>query len=149
MTQRTLAQLLVTMVALVPAAAPAEETDLGRVLDKGAVRLTKADLDALIPGTTTKFTQWTTGSRAHANVDYSWENPPGGASFRAFARWPRMSGNGTGTWSIADNGRYCWDIMMDREWKACRFIFKIGDGYYMSPSATDRAAKATSVKFDK
>lgn len=149
MTQRTLAQLLAAIVALVPAAALAEETDLGKVLDKGAVVLTKAELEKLIPGTTTKFTQWTVTQLGQANVDYSWENPPGGATFRAYGRGPKLSSNGTGTWSIANNGRYCWNIMMSREWKACRFIFKTGDGYYMSPSASDRAAKATSVKFDK
>ena len=104
---------------------------------------------ALIPGTTTKFTQWTTTQLGQSNVDYSWENPPDGATFRVYGRGPRMSANGTGTWSIADNGRYCWDIMINREWKACRFIFKVGDAYYMSPSANDRAAKAIPVKFEK
>lgn len=139
----------VAMLALVPALALGQEIELGQVLDKGATRLTKADLEALIPGTTTKFTQWTTGAAGQARVDYSWENPAGGAKFRVFARGMRTSYDGTGTWSISDNGRYCWDIVINREWKSCRFVFKTGDGYYMSPSANDRAAKALPVKFEK
>lgn len=139
----------VALLAIVPALALGQEIELGQVLDKGATRLTKADLEALIPGTTTRFAQWTTGAAGQARVDYSWENPPGGAKFRVFARAPRTSYDGTGTWSVSENGRYCWDITINREWKSCRFIFKTGDGYFMSPSADDRAVKATPVKFEK
>jgi hypothetical protein len=142
-------RLAIAMLALPPSLALGQEIELGQLLDKGAVKLTKAELEALIPGTTTKFTQWQTTQLGQANIDYSWENPAGGGTFRVYGRGPRMSANGTGTWSIADNGRYCWDIMINREWKACRFVFKAGDGYYMAPSASDRAAKAISVKFEK
>jgi hypothetical protein len=145
----TASTLVIAALALAPAAASAEETELGPLLDKGAVKLTRAELEALVPGSTTKFTQWTTGPLGQANVDYSWENPPGGATFRAYGRGPRLSSDGTGTWSISGDGRYCWDVTFTRQWKACRFIFKAGDAYYMSPSATDRAAKALSVKFAK
>ena len=139
----------IVMLALAPAVAFCQEIELGQLLDKGAVPLSKAELAALIPGTTTKFTQWQTTQVGQSNIDYNWENPAGGGSFRVYARGPRFSANGTGTWSIADNGRYCWDIMINREWKACRFIFKVGDAYYMAPSANDRAAKAIPVKFEK
>ncbi len=142
-------KLAIVALALVPALAAGQEVELGQLLDKGAVKLAKADLEALIPGTTTRFTQWTTAAAGQASVDYSWENPPGGAKFRVFARSPRTSHDGTGTWSVSENGRYCWDITITREWKSCRFVFKTGDGFYMSPSASDRAAKATPVKFDK
>ena len=138
---------VLAILAVAPAAG--QEMELGQLLDKGAVRLSKADLEALVPGTTTKFTQWTTGPLGQANVDYSWENPPGGATFRAYSRAPRISHNGTGTWRISDDGRYCWDVNINREWKACRVIFKVADGYYMSPSADNRAAKVLPVKFEK
>ncbi|MFO1364388.1 MAG: hypothetical protein U1F45_18350 [Burkholderiales bacterium] len=142
-------RLAVAMLALAPALASGEELDLGQVLDKGAVKLGKADLEGLIPGSTTKFSQWTTGPRGQANVEYSWENPPDGASFRAYGRGQQTSFDGTGTWSISRDGRYCWDITFTRQWKTCRFVFKAGDGYYLSPAADDRAAKALSVKFSK
>ena len=50
-------RLAVAMLALAPALASGEELDLGQVLDKGAVKLGKADLEGLIPGSTTKFSQ--------------------------------------------------------------------------------------------
>ena len=78
-------RLAVAMLALAPALTLGQEIELGQLLDKGATLLTKADLEALIPGTTTKFTQWSTGAAGQARVDYSWENPPGGAKFRVFA----------------------------------------------------------------
>lgn len=137
------------LLAIVPALALGQEIELGQVLDKGAVKLTRAELEALVPGATTKFTQWTTGPQGQANVDYSWENPQGGGTFRAYGRGPRLSFDGTGTWSISGDGRYCWDVTFTRQWKTCRFVFKVGDGYYMAPSADDRAAKALPVKFSR
>jgi hypothetical protein len=142
-------RLAIAVLALAPALALGQEIDLGQLLDKSAVQLTKAELEALVPGTTTKFTQFTTGPQGQANVDYSWENPAGGAKFRAYGRGPRITFDGTGTWLISQDGRYCWDITFNRQWKSCRFVFKAGDGYYMSPSADDRAVKATPVKFEK
>jgi len=59
------------------------------------------------------------------------------------------SGDGTGTWSLSGDGRYCWNVTFEREWKACQIVFKVGDGYYMSPSSDNRAAKAIPVKFEK
>jgi hypothetical protein len=142
-------KLAIAVLALAPAVALGQEIELGQLLDQNAVKLTKADLEGLVPGTTTKFTQWTTGPLGQASVDYSWENPPGGAKFRVYARAPRTSNDGTGTWSISENGRYCWDIVITREWKSCRFIFKADGAYYMSPSADNRSAKAIPVKFEK
>lgn len=140
---------LIAILAIAPAVALAQEAELGALLDKGAVRQSKAELESLVPGTKTKFTQWTTGPQGQANVDWSWENPAGGEKFRVFGRGMKITFDGTGTWRISGDGRYCWDIVVNREWKACRFIFKVGDGYYMSMSADDRAAKAIPVKFDK
>jgi hypothetical protein len=140
---------MLAIAALAPTLALGQETELGQLLDKGAAKLSKAELESLVPGTTTKFTQWATTAQGQANVDYSWENPPGGATFRAYGRGPRLTGDGTGTWSISGDGRYCWDVTFTRQWKACRFVFKAGDRYYMSPSADDRAAKATPVKCEK
>jgi hypothetical protein len=139
----------IALAALVPALALGQETELGALLDKGAVKLGKAELEALVPGSTTKFTQWTTSQQGQSNVDYSWENPPGGAGFRAYARGSRQTADGTGTWSISGDGRYCWDVTFTRQWKTCRFVFKAGDGHFMSPSADDRAAKALPVRFAK
>jgi hypothetical protein len=149
MTSGMRSPLAIAVLALAPALALAQETELGGLLDKGAVKLTRAELEALVPGTTTKFTQWATTPQGQANVDYSWENPPGGATFRAYGRGPRLTGDGTGTWSISGDGRYCWDVTFTRQWKACRFVFKVGNDYYLSPSADDRAAKALPVKFSK
>lgn len=140
---------LIAILAVAPALAFGQEAELGTLLDKGAARLTKSELESLVPGTTTKFSVWVTGSQGQANVDYTWENPPGGAQFRVFGRSPRSTHEGTGTWRISGDGRYCWDIMLTREWKSCRFVFKAGDGLFMSPSADDRAAKVTPVRFDK
>ena len=55
-------RLVAILLGFLPALALGQEIELGQLLDKGATRLTKADLDALIPGTTTKFTQWTTAA---------------------------------------------------------------------------------------
>jgi hypothetical protein len=142
-------RLAIAVLALAPALALGQDIDLGQLLDKSAVQLTKTELEALVPGTTTKFTQFTTGPQGQANVDYSWENPAGGATFRVYGRGPRLTFDGTGTWLISQDGRYCWDITFNRPWKSCRFVFKAGDGYYLSPSANDRAAKVTPVKFNK
>ena len=139
----------IAVLTLAPAVALSQDIDLGQLLDKSAVKLGKAELEGLVPGTTTKFTQFTTGPQGQANVDYSWENPAGGAKFRAYGRGQRLTFDGTGTWSISGDGRYCWDVTFNRQWKSCRFLFKAGDRYYMSPSADDRAAKATPVRFEK
>lgn len=140
---------LLAILAIAPAIALSQETELGQLLDGGAVRLSKSDLESLVPGTKTKFTQWVTGPRGQGNVEYTWENPPGGGPFRAYARAPKWSYDGPGTWSMSGDGRDCWDVTLNRPLKSCRFIFKVGDGYYMSPSADDRAAKAAPVKFEK
>lgn len=140
---------LLAILAIVPAVALGQEVELGTLLDKGAVRLTKAELESLVPGATTKFTQWTTGAKGQGNVDYSWQNAADGKIPHAFGRGMKSSWDGTGTWRISEDGRYCWDLMMQREWKSCRFVFKVGDGYYMSTSADDRATKALPSKFQK
>jgi hypothetical protein len=148
MRHNTLKHLL-ALLAIVPALAVGQEMALGTLLDKGAVRLNKAELESLVPGTTTKFTQWVSGPQGQSQTTYSWENPAGGKSFRAYAHGMKRSWDGTGTWSVSGDGRYCWDVMLNREFKSCRFVFKVGDAYYMSPSADDRAAKAVPVKFEK
>lgn len=140
---------VLAFLAILPALAVGQEAELGTLLDKGAVRQTKADLESLVPGTKTKFRQWTTGPQGQSNVDWSWDNLAGGAKFRVVARGALRSFDGTGTWWISGDGRYCWNVTVNQEWKACRFIFKVGDGYYMSPSADHRAAKAIPIKFEK
>jgi hypothetical protein len=139
---------LIAILTAAPAVAIGQEAELGSLLDKGAVRQSKADLEALVPGATTKFTRWSVGAQGQANVTYSWQNAAGGKIPRAYWRGVMRSGDGTGTWSLSGDGRYCWNVTFEREWKACQIVFKVGDGYYMSPS-DDRAAKAIPVKFEK
>lgn len=140
---------LIAILAIAPAVAIGQEVELGTLLDKGAVRQSKADLEALVPGATTKFTRWSVGAQGQANVTYSWENVVGGKIPRAYWRGVMRSGDGAGTWSLSGDGRYCWNVTFEREWKACQIVFKVGDSYYMSMSADDRAAKAIPVKFEK
>jgi hypothetical protein len=142
-------KLAIVALALAPALALGQEIELGPLLDKGATKLGKADLEALVPGTTTKFAHFTTGAAGQSTVDYSWENPPGDATFRAYGRGRQITFDGTGKWRISGDGRYCWDVTFTREWKACRFVFKADNRYYLSPSADDRSAKATPVRFEK
>ena len=85
MRHNTLRSLL-AILAIAPAMAFGQEIELGQVLDKGAVRLSKAELESLVPGTTTKFTQWTTGPQGQGNVEYYWENPVGVPSTTAVSR---------------------------------------------------------------
>lgn len=140
---------LLAALLLAPALASGQEGNLGQLLDQGATRLEKAELEALIPGTTTRFKQWTTGALGQASVDYRWENPPGGGSFRAYGQGMQRGFDGTGTWSISPDGRYCWDITFTREWKACRFVFRAGGNLYLSPSADKRDVPVTPVRFEK
>jgi hypothetical protein len=147
--RRNALKRLLAFLAIAPALALGQEVELGTLLDKGAVRQSKADLEALVPGATTKFTRWSVGAQGQANVNYSWENAAGGKIPRAYWRGVMRSGDGTGTWSLSGDGRYCWNVTFEREWKACQIVFKVGDGYYMSPSSDNRAAKAIPVKFEK
>ncbi len=111
---------------LAPALAFGQEVELGPLLDKGAAKLAKADLEALVPGTNDEVRAVHHRPAGQSTVDYSWENPPGGATFRAYGRGRRLTFDGTGTWRISGDGRYCWDITFNRQWKSCRFVFKAG-----------------------
>jgi hypothetical protein len=106
---------------------------------EGAVKMTKTELLAFLPGTESKY-ETKAGSLQH------WKNEPDG-NFIATTNNKKLgsalgvvSVTASGTWWVNDEGKYCITIDWRREpanW--CSFVFKSADGeYFLGGSETAR-----------
>jgi hypothetical protein len=115
---------------------------------KGAKQLSVAEVQEIVPGA--KVT-----SVSVKGVTRRWSNDADGkfvaSGFDPTTTTPKMrSFQGTGTWRIGDNGKYCVTVEWPRtteQW--CRPLFKLDDKYYAVKSADDENADAYELEFRK
>jgi hypothetical protein len=99
---------------------------VGELKAKSAEKLSKADLDALIPGasyrgeTVRSYRSW--AFEKDGTLVASGQRKPGqGTTSNAMGR---------GSWQVSDGGRLCVDIDWPRDKeKWCRFVYHLGDYY--------------------
>jgi hypothetical protein len=135
---------LVTAIAAAATPASAQEILLGDVKAKGAAKLGKDELNALIPGSTV--------DHVGAEINRMWTNDKDGSllgsSYRRVS--PGQRGSGRGTWRVTDDGKYCVDI----EWKLsteqwCRVVYRHGDDYVAFRTDEDPGAKGMVLTIRK
>lgn len=138
---------LAISVTAVHAEDPETRLTLSDLVAKGASRLSKSDLQSLLPGVKVE-------SKGLGGSTKYWENSVDG-KFTASTdtRGKTLTAKpsiGQGTWHIADEGAYCVRI----EWKKhveewCRYVFKDGDQYYGVNSLDRQDTPAHELAFSK
>lgn len=129
---------------------------LGELKSRGAVQVSKAEADALLPGAEVKNVTPQGGTRY-------WENDPSGkfvasTDLHGSSRGHNIIGSGggqggntgNGKWHIGDDGSYCVTIewrLRTEQW--CRYLFKLGDKYYGVKSLENPAAEAYEFTFSR
>ena len=117
----------------------AQSATLGEALDKGAKKLEKADLDALMSGSRYE-------GRSTSGTDRSWTHAADGRlDAQARGAFANTSPRGTGTWRVSDDGQYCVDIAWGSAGKFpekwCLHVFQQDGMYYGVRDAANRDAK--------
>lgn len=129
--------MLVAVAAwsLVNAASAVAQNTLGELLDAGGKPLTKADVTAAVSGRTISGALRAGGEFRN---DYRADGSVAGAGTTSEGRPYSLSGK----WSVDDSGKLCADLRTARgnTTSACFFLFKNGDEYFVSDSASNRNA---------
>jgi len=106
------------------------QQNLGEVLDRGATKLSQAEMESLLIGATLSY-DTTPGRRVELDP-----RPDGRIHGRIVVG--RSMGNIQGDWRFAPSGRFCYHITFlaahPVEQRRCQFWFKLGEGYFASRS---------------
>ncbi len=115
--------------------------------EKGAKMLTKADLEAALPGSTFQDESERYNLR-HANKAGGGLDVTGIPRFGASRENP--SWGALGTWRVSDQGQYCVEYKTQRgsETKYCMYLWTVGSDYFMTLGRADDA-KGRPVKLSK
>lgn len=127
--------------------AGAQGLTLAEIKAKSGIQLSAEDLKQLMPGAKVV-------SRTKAGSTRLWENKAdgtliAGSDGRGSSGGRTSPGTGTGTWRVADNGRFCVTIkwlMRSEDW--CRYMFKSGDKYYGFGTLDDSAPAGELSEFE-
>lgn len=146
MTKRSMLAVSCMLMASFAQGQSSGEIRLSDLESMGAAKLSKEDLQSLLPGAKVKSLASTGSSRY-------WENAADGkfvASSDNKAGGLGRSANAAGTWHLGDNGTYCVTL----EWKTsteqwCRYLFKAGDKYYGVKSLANQAERAYEYSFSR
>ena len=140
--RKCLPWLLVALGA-VGAGVRAEELLMGDLESKSPRKLTKEELEKLLPGASM-------GRITRAGNKQFWTNGTDG-SFIISSDNSATTGIGStasGRWHISQDGRYCvlieWKRAATEDW--CRYLFATSDGYYGARSDSSRTEHV--YKFD-
>ncbi len=138
--------LLCGFTAAVPVAAQ-EKTTLGDLKAGNAQRLSRSDLQSLLPEASVISTAGTGSLR-------QWKNQKDGtftaSSNNAGQRGSGGGSSGKGAWSINDQGQFCVEIDWARSSeKWCRSLFRKGDVYYGVSSLSNDATLAYRFEITK
>jgi hypothetical protein len=131
---------------LAGAAAAHAQSTLAELLEKGAVRLTKADLMAMMP----------------ARVESVWPNRQGEEDL-LLSEDGRISGKGyhynsrsesavEGRWNVEDDGRFCTPktfLVWNSRTNECRYVFRLGTDYFGAQKAEPDARVLKAKSFAK
>jgi len=135
-----------SMIFLVPSAFPQEAQLLQDLESKQPAKLSKDELQQLLPGAKMSSTNSRGNTRA-------WANDPDGTFTSSNDNHASSHGRpsyGQGKWRISDDGRYCvvidWQRADTEQW--CRFIIRTTDGYYAARSDKGGAEKVHKLTID-
>ena len=139
--------IVVSLLLALPVAVPAEELVLRDIKAQQGVRLSKEELNQLMPNS--RVVSYFKTSTRH------WTNEPDG-TFTAYGdsrgsfKQMQASASGKGEWNVSDKGQYCVSI----EWtkkseKWCRFLFRVGDKYYGVKSLEEEDGNAFEYEIKK
>jgi hypothetical protein len=135
--------------AAVSATALAEQPSvLGDIVAQHAKKLSKEELEKLLPGA--KMSR-----KARTGSTNIWTNEPSGTFVVSTDNRGRIgsssvvgSSTAPGKWHISPDGRYCvtieWKRVPTEDW--CRYVFQTADGYYTSKSDKNRGEKVYRVE---
>jgi hypothetical protein len=125
--------------------AAAQALTLSDIKAKNAVQLSAEDLKQLMPGANVVH-------RTPAGTTRRWQNKTDGtlvASSDASATGRAYRVSGSGTWRVADNGRFCvaikWNVTAE---DSCRYIFK-ADGKYFGVGQLEDTQPVGEFEFSK
>jgi len=124
-----------------------EKMTLGDLKAGNAQRLSRSDLQTLVPGANVV-------NIAANGSERRWTNGKDGmfvaSTTNAGAVGLSVSTTGNGSWSIDDDGRYCATIEWpSRSEKWCRVIYRMGDAYYGIGSLKRDTNRAYRYEFKK
>jgi hypothetical protein len=133
---------LIALIGLMHCTAFAQDgATLQALIDQGAKRVSKAELEALIPGSRHE-------SRGQTGSYRQWTHYPDGTLMGDLkSGFSASSPRGHGQWSVNNFGQYCVDIKWGQSGaeKWCRSTFRLGDDYFGVPDS--RKTESTPFKF--
>lgn len=137
----------VLVASVVPAAALAQGTDLGAILDKKAVKVNKEQVLAMVAGATIKRTVFNKVMNAYVEVTSN-VNPNGSVAVMQQTMHGPIRGNGK--WRVSDEGQLCSEVEWPRATSStCQWVFKLGDEVWFSESDSDRSAFTSKASIQK
>ena len=132
--------IAMVLLSVATAAVSGQPVVLDDLKARGAVQLSKQDLQQLLPGA--KVVSHFEGSRR------SWKNKADGTllAISDVRRDPSKLGKqstGQGSWRVDDNGRWCVTIEWPKRTENwCKYLFKADAQYYGVKSVTNGGAEA-------
>jgi hypothetical protein len=127
------AAVLWTALAGAAGAAQAQST-LGDLLDRGASKLTPAEVASIGP---LRIVREAPDSDALMTL-----RPGGTVVGTVHNKQGHGSSEASGTWSVDATGKRCVDVELPAfrmNWKQCGYLFRLGEQIYASASDTDRS----------
>lgn len=126
------------MLAAIPMLSAFAQTNLGELLDMGAVKMGKEEWLSKLPASYS-------GISFSGKVKFRFDFEANG-KFSGFVESTQgtASTGSFGTWTMDDNGKKCIDEKLtswNMTWNECYYTFKLGDRIFASPSDIDRSAQ--------
>lgn len=128
------AQALVLVGVLGGAAMAQAQSTLGDLLDRGASKLTPAEVASTGP---LRIVREAPDSDALITL-----RPGGTVVGTVHNKQGHGSSEASGTWSVDATGKRCVDVELPAfrmQWKQCGYLFKLGEQLYAAASDTDRS----------
>ena len=139
--------VLLTASVAVSMPALADSLKTSELEEKGAAKLSKGELQSLLPGAKVRSVAPSTGSTR------TWENTADGKFYASSDNRGALGGKqglaqARGEWRLSDDGKYCVEIDWGRSpEKWCRTMYKLGDKYY--GAGKDKDAPPWEFEFRK
>jgi hypothetical protein len=115
---------------------------LGDILDAGASKLSRADVETQVIDSWFSF-------KGQNGGDFNLHPDPNGM-VTGHVQGFKSTAPGRGTWNIGDEGKLCIDFhyaygSMVGDFNRCHYWFGMSGKYWGSPSATDRTAPTLEI----
>jgi hypothetical protein len=138
--------------------AAAQEMTLAAAKKNGAQKLTKEQLAELLPKATFRAEigssrrSWLHAADGTLTGDMTSTGTPKGAGGRGGASksMGMSGGQGSGTWRVTGDGRYCVEIAWSKNTeKWCRVLYRLGDDYFGFKDDTDDSVLDRKLVLEK